>query len=734
MELSAASAFIRTLISAAVEALNLDQDRIHELLEKQAYRLAHWRVSAEEINYRRFFDINDLVGLRMENPAVFAQTHKQLRRWLADGIVDGIRIDHLDGMLNPRQYLTRVQMLYAASQCCGAEPQPPLADNGIEVEIQNAFGQHESVVGNPPLYCVVEKILEPGEDLPDEWPVDGTSGYEFAHLVNGVFVDQRNEGAFTNLYHRWLGYSVNFEEELYHAKKIVMHTALAGEINVLAHMLEELASMDRHARDFTRKALRDAIRETIACFPVYRTYVDERGQIPERDARYIEFAIRGARRRNAGTARAVFEFLRSCLMLSGQEKMRALQLQFTLKFQQLTGPVMAKGLEDTVCYTYNRFIASNEVGGSPSVFGVSLDEFHHANALRSRRWPASMLASSTHDTKRSEDVRARLDVLSEIPKQWSQQAMRWKRTNQPKKIELGDGRIVPDANEEYFLYQTLVGTWPSGMAEPDQAYLERISAYVEKALHEAKRNLSWINPDAEYVDAVKRFIREIVARKRKNAPNFFVRDMIEFLKPMQYHGAINSISQTLLKLTVPGVPDIYQGMELLEFSLVDPDNRRPVNFEHRQRWMNTFEQQSPAEYPQLSLRLMDEVQSGAAKLWTLSRVLAFRRDNDDVFRYGSYHPVHAAGDRRDHIVAFARQHGNALAISVAPRFTHTLTKGKTQIPAGDVWGNTELLIPPTSSEIFENVLTGEMVRLTANGTIQCRELFRVFPVALLASR
>jgi (1->4)-alpha-D-glucan 1-alpha-D-glucosylmutase len=733
-ELSNASAFVRTLINAAVEAVNLDQDRIHELLEKQAYRLAHWRVSAEEINYRRFFDVNDLVGLRMENPEVFARTHKLLRRWLADGIVDGIRIDHLDGMLNPRQYLTRVQMLYAASQCVGAEPQPPLADNGIEVELQNTFGQHEAVLRNPPLYCVVEKILEPGEQLPDEWPVDGTSGYEFANLVNGIFVEAKNEESFTNLYHRWLGYSVNLEDELYHAKKTVMHTALAGEVNVLAHMLEELASMDRHARDFTRKALRDAIRETIACFPIYRTYIDERGEIAERDARFIEFAVRCARRRNAGMARSVFEFLRSSLLLSGQDKTRGMQLQFTLKFQQLTGPVMAKGLEDTVCYTYNRFIASNEVGGSPAVFGVALDDFHRANAVRCRRWPSSMLASSTHDTKRSEDVRARLDVLSEMPKQWSQQVMRWKRTNLPKKIELEDGRVVPDANEEYFLYQTLVGTWPAGMHEPDAAYLDRISAYMEKALHEAKRNLSWINPDPEYVGAVKRFIQEIVASKRKNALNFFVRDMAEFLRPVQYHGAINSMAQTLLRVTAPGVPDVYQGMELLEFSLVDPDNRRPVDFTRRREWMQTFAQQSPAEYPQLCMRLMNEVQSGVAKQWTLTRALAFRRDNDDIYRHGSYQPVHAAGDKREHLVAFARQHGNALAISVAPRFTHSLMKGREQFPTGDAWGNTELLVPPTTAEIFENVLTGEVVRLTPNGTILCRELFRVFPVALLASR
>jgi (1->4)-alpha-D-glucan 1-alpha-D-glucosylmutase len=344
-----------------------------------------------------------------------------------------------------------------------------------------------------------------------------------------------------------------------------------------------------------------------------------------------------------------------------------------------------------------------------------------------------MLASSTHDTKRSEDVRARLDVLSEIPKQWSQQVMRWRRTNLPKKIDLEDGRIAPDANEEYFLYQTLVGTWPVGMAEPDDAYLDRISAYMEKALHEAKRNLSWINPDPEYVGAVKRFMREIVVPKRKGA-NFFVRDLVEFLRPVQYHGALNSIAQTLLRLTAPGVPDIYQGLELLGFSLVDPDNRRPVDFALRQQQMAGFKEQSPAEYPQRCMQLMEKVHNGMAKLWTVSRVLDFRRDNDDIFRNGTYQPVHAAGDKREHLVAFARQHGSALAVCVVPRFTHTLMKGKMQFPTGDTWGNTELLIPPTSAEMFENVLTGEMVKLTANGTVLARELFRVFPVALLASR
>lgn len=731
VELHAASAFVRQLVQASVEAINMDPDRQHELLERQAYRLAHWRVSAEEINYRRFFDINDLVGLRMENPIVFAKTHALFRRLLAEKLVDGIRIDHLDGMLNPRQYLTRVQMLYSASQCIGAEPQLPLADNGIEVEMQNAFGQHEGSKHTPPLYCVVEKILEPGEELPNEWSADGTSGYDFAYLVNSVFVDTRNEEAFTKIYDRYLGYSKDVTEELYHAKKIIMHTALAGEVNVLAHMLEELAGMDRHARDFTRKALRDAIRETIACLPIYRTYIDERGEVTERDQRFIDHAILAARRKNAGTARAVFDFLRNTLLLTGQERVRQLQLTFTLKFQQLTGPVMAKGLEDTVCYTYNRFIASNEVGSSPAQFGITLDEFHRGNAVRNRQWPFSMLASSTHDTKRSEDVRARIDVLSEVPQLWSQRVMRWRRSNATKKAQLQDGRIAPDSNEEYFLYQTLLGTWPAHTTQPDEGYISRIGAYMEKAVHEAKVNLSWINPDPEYVAAMKEFIAGVVAPKRPGTPNFFVRDMTEFVQGIQFHGAINSLSQTLLKLTAPGVPDIYQGTDLIDLSLVDPDNRRPVDFAARQSLMEKFDQRSPAEYPQLCLELMDSLLSGAPKLWTIARTLGFRRDNAQIFR-GSYQPIHAAGERRENLVSFGRQHERTIALTIVPRFTYSMTKGKLAFPTGDAWGNTELLLPPTTAEIFENVLTGEVVKATANGTILAREVFRVFPVALLA--
>ena len=374
-------------------------DALHKLLEAQAYRLAHWRVSAEEINYRRFFDINDLVGLRMEAPRVFAATGALIRRLLAVGTVTGLRIDHPDGLLNPPQYFARLQMLYAASQCYGGEAKQARAENGIELELQNAFSQQDAALERAPLYVVVEKVLEPEEDLPADWPVDGTVGYDFLNLVNGIFIDNRNQKSFTNLYQRFLGQWMDVEAIIYQSKKLIMQTALSSELNVLSHLLEGISSINRRVRDFTRSVLRDAIRETIACFPVYRTYLDERGNLSERDRGHINEAIARASRSNSSMPGTVFEFLRDILLLRGGEGGGAIygyrkQLYFALKFQQLTGPVMAKGMEDTACYIYNRFVSVNEVGGSPKQFGIELDEFHRGNLQRQQQWRHSMLATS----------------------------------------------------------------------------------------------------------------------------------------------------------------------------------------------------------------------------------------------------------------------------------------------------------------------------------------------------
>jgi (1->4)-alpha-D-glucan 1-alpha-D-glucosylmutase len=717
-------------------------DALHRLLEAQAYRLAFWRVSGEEINYRRFFDVNDLVGLRMEDPRVFADTHRLLRKLLADGHVTGLRLDHPDGLFNPLQYFVRSQMLYTASQCSGPTPEGDIAENGIEREIQSAYGQRDWAGPNAPMYLVVEKILEPGEHLPLDWPVDGTVGYDFANLVNGVLIDKDAEKPITNAYRRFTDRSIEFHDLVYDSKKLIMDTALASELNVLTHMLDEISGRDRRARDYTRNVLSDAIQETIACFPVYRTYIDERGNVNDRDRGHISTAIVAAKRRNEGMPAGVFDFLRDILLLQGNDGGEMIhgyrkQLYFTLKFQQLTGPVMAKGLEDTVFYVYNRFISLNEVGGSPEHFGVTLEHFHRANAARAGTWAASMLSTSTHDTKRSEDVRARLNVLSEMPRLWSLEAMRFRRVNRPKKQTLADGRMPPDHNEEYLLYQTLLGAWPME-GFPDESarevFIHRIQAYMTKAIHEAKVNLSWVNQNPEYTRALQEFVAAILEPGTARRPNPFLAYLENILPQVQFFGAINSLSQALVKLTAPGVADIYQGQELFDFSLVDPDNRRPVDFEARHRALQELKNSARDGYvTQICRDLIENWRDGRIKLWTVMQALALRREHRELFMEGSYMPVFAGGEYRRHVIGFARSHHGQHVIALAPRLSYTLMKGAFHPPLGGAWGRGCIEVPPEIGGKLRNVFTGEQLAIGSDHRLLCSEVFGSFPVALLVT-
>jgi (1->4)-alpha-D-glucan 1-alpha-D-glucosylmutase len=712
-------------------------DVLHRILEAQAYRLAHWRVSAEEINYRRFFDINDLVGLRMEHPPVFADTHKLIRRLLADEYITGIRLDHPDGLLNPVQYFSRMQMLYAASHCCGKEPSGPVADNGIEQEVLSCCSSEE-VTHDAPLYLLVEKILEAEEHLPKDWPVDGTVGYEFGNLLNNVFINSRARRFFTTLYHRFIGGPVDVGTLVYESKKRIMLTSLSSEVAVLTHILEDISATDRRARDFTRSLLRNAIRETIACFPVYRTYIDARGTVSDSDRAYIQEAVARAKRRNQNANLAVYDFLRSVLLLEGTsnngsgEDYRK-RLLFTLKFQQLSGPVMAKGLEDTACYVYNRFVSVNEVGGTPAEFGIGLEEFHHGNLERAQDWPYSMLTTSTHDSKRSEDVRARINVLSEMPKPWSEQVTRWRRANRSKKRSLSDGRIVPDHNEEYLLYQTLVGTWQT-QGESRDEYIKRIQEYMIKAVHEAKVNLSWLNQNQEYVDHLNQFVERILRPGTAKKPNTFLEQFESFHTPVAFFGAINGLAQVLLKATSPGVPDFYRGCELWDFTLVDPDNRRPVDYALRQGLLADALKSGREDTLALCADMLRDISDGRAKLWTTMRVLRFRREHPELFKAGGeYIPLFAEGSAREHVLGFARRREGQMAISLAPRFAYTLVKGEMRAPVGEgAWGDATIAVPRDSAAEFMNVLTGETVH-THDDRLLCREAFGRFPLALLSN-
>ena len=723
-------------------------DLLHRLLEAQVYRLAHWRVSAEEINYRRFFDVNDLVGLRMENPRVFAATHKLIRRFLAEGLVNGLRIDHPDGLLNPSQYLTRLQTLYAAAHCIGPEPRSPLAENGIESEFQDVFAQQDWVLRKPPLYVVVEKILEPGEELAQEWRVDGSVGYEFANLVNSIFIDPSSERPLTILYHRFTGESESASQIIYNSKRLIMRTALSSEVSVLTRMLEEISTTDRHARDFTRNLLRAVIHEMIACFPVYRSYIDQRGNVSQRDRQPIMLAAARAKRRNEGLPAAVFDFVRDILLLKDPKQpapdAHRQRLAFTLKFQQLTGPVMAKGLEDTACYSYNRFVASNEVGGSPERFAVRMEEFHQANLLRSQQSPNAMLTTSTHDTKRSEDVRARLDVLSEMPRAWSTQVLRWRRTNRSRKTALADGRSAPDANEEYLLYQTLVGAIPFALLRPmnevagtpqHEEFVNRIQEYMNKAVHEAKRNVSWVNPNPDYAEALRNFIARILNPAPRHARQF-CDSLVQFTASIAFFGTFNSVAQMLLKITSPGVPDIYQGTELWDFSLVDPDNRRPVDFALREQLLvQLIERSQTNELPSLCCEMLASYSDGRLKMWTLLRAMNFRREHPQLFRKGAYLPLEVIGPKKDHVFAFARveEAADEIAVIAVPRFSYTLAGGVLRPPVGELWKDTALQLRSAHTR-FVDAFTGKVLEADTQRILLCRELFADFPLALLAGR
>ncbi|HEX9627877.1 MAG TPA: malto-oligosyltrehalose synthase [Acidiferrobacterales bacterium] len=694
-------------------------DALHALLEEQAYRLSYWRVAADEINYRRFFEINDLAGLRQEVPEVFAATHRFIIELVRHGKVTGLRIDHPDGLHDPLQYYRRLQASIAAGQPvtqeAGAAPVAPRA------------------------YVTVEKILASYERLPEDWPVHGTTGYEFANLVNGLLVYAPAERAMLRAWQRFARLEVGFDDLLYERKKLVMKLGLSSEVNVLANYLDRLSEPDWHTRDFTRIALRDALMEVVACFPVYRTYISAAGVSAE-DRRYVEWAIAQAKRRNPAMEDSIFDFIRDVLLVAGTEgrapDYRAAVLSFAMRFQQYSAPVMAKGLEDTTFYIYNPLVSLNEVGGDPRRFSVSPAAFHRANQERLRRWPHTLLSTSTHDTKRSEDVRARIDVLSELPETWRAALARWARINRSRKLKLDTGS-APSRNDEYLLYQTLIGIWPAG--EPDAAALvrlrKRVTAYMIKAVREAKVHTSWINPNADYERALTGFVQALLDEPERNP---FLADFRPLAREAARCGYYNSLSQTLLKLTAPGVPDIYQGNELWDFSLVDPDNRRPVDYARREALLAELEgwDREPDQLAGRAHGLLDSLDDGRAKLHLTRRLLNFRRDHWKRLRDADYQPLAVGGERADHVCAFARTRDDLVLVVVASRWHHRLTGGDCAAPLGALWGDTAVTLPaPMGRGPYRNLLTGERIDAVPRedgAILELATLFAHFPaVALL---
>ena len=639
-ELLRAEPDIGTALDRAVAACNADPDSLDRLLDQQNYRLAWWQAAGRDLGYRRFFDVNTLIGLRAEVPEVFAATHRLMLELVRSGAADGLRIDHVDGMQDPAGYLRRL---------------------------------HDTC----PCYVIVEKILAAEERLPDTWPVEGTTGYDFLNLVAGLFVNPAAEAALTQFYATFAGVTDSYADVAHDKRLIVLREGLGSDVNRLAELLLQICERHRRHRDYTRHVLTEGLRELVASFPVYRTYVrPDADEVRPADRETIDTAIADAKRRRPDIDAELFDFLGAIMTLKVRGE---LESTFIKRFQQLSTAAMAKGVEDTAFYCYNRFVALNEVGGNPSRFGVTPQEFHTRMREVAATHPKTMLATATHDTKRGEDVRARLAVISECPGSWVSAVQRWSEHN-----ERHRSGGYPDRNTEYLYYQTVVGAWPLAA--------DRASAYMEKAAREAKLQTSWTAPNQEYETALRRFVERTLADPE------FTRSVSEFVDTVLAAGRVVSLAQTLIKLTAPGIPDIYQGTELWSLTLVDPDNRRPVDFNARRRLL----EQLSAASPEQVLARADE---GAPKLFLIHRALRARPD-------GCYQPLAAEGHYADHVLAFGR--GDNL-ITVVPRLTQAMQ--------GD-WDDTTLQLPEGS---WRNAFTEE----AHSGREPIERLFGRFPVALL---
>jgi (1->4)-alpha-D-glucan 1-alpha-D-glucosylmutase len=649
-------------LDRSVADLNEDVDALDNFLNQQNYRLAYWKTADQQLGYRRFFDVNTLIGLRVEREHVFEETHALVLDWLRRGVLDGVRVDHPDGLRDPLQYLQKLR-------------------------------DHV-----PDAWIVVEKILEPGEFLRESWPIQGTSGYDFLNVALAVLVEPEGMRELSAIYEDFTSEATDFPA-IAHDKKInVMQEALGSDVNRLTTLLVEICEVNRDQRDYTRTEMRRAIRELAGCFAIYRSYVEPaRGEIAEQDREAIGRAIECAKQRRQDIGAGLFDFMRAVLTLEVKGK---LESEFLMRFQQFTPPVMAKGVEDTAFYCYNRLVAMCEVGGDPASNGMCVPQFHAYNATMQATHPETMVTLSTHDSKRSDDVRVRLAVLSEMPAEFGSALIRWSRRNNELRADLFGRRAAsgyPDRNTEYMLYQTLIGAWPISV--------ERVQEYMLKATREAKQKTSWTANNAEFEDGLLRFIEAVLN------DNGFVTDLERFVSEVRDAGRVNSLAQTLMKHTAPGVPDLYQGAELWDLSLVDPDNRRPVDYPLRARLLGELKRLPPARAAAEAMRRADE---GLTKLWTIHRALCLRRHRPEWFgAEAGYRPLRVEGEKKDHAIAYLR---DASVATIVPRWTKLLR---------GAWSGTAVHLPEGR---WTNWLTGVAVD---GGRADVAELLREFPVALL---
>ncbi len=677
---------IHIFIESNIEAFNGKKNDpesfnpLDDLLSEQLFRLSFWKVASDDINYRRFFIINDLICTKTEREDVFNHIHSLIFDLVEKEMISGLRIDHLDGLHDPAEYLRRVR---------------------------------ERIKDR---YLIAEKILLPGEDLPSDWPLYGTTGYDFLNCMNGVLCDKDGKKQFDGIYSRFSGSNSSYDDIVYEKKKLIADRHMSGEVDNLARLLKNALDKDRHGRDITFSGIKKALEELLVLFPVYRTYISP-GSFSEADRAIIVEASRRAKDRNLDLINEI-DFVERFL-LEYEKDRRESHLRFIMRFQQFTGPLMAKGSEDTALYVYYRLLSLNEVGGNPGSFGISPDEFHRFNEARARNWPHTMNATSTHDTKRGEDARARIDVLSEVPDEWERQIEIWSRLNEGRKKKV-KGRDVPDRNDEYFLYQMLIGSIPFHF-EAD--FKERAKNYLVKAVREAKIHSGWVRPDTSYEEAFAAFLEEILGC------DDFMTEFLPFQRKVAHYGILNSLTQTIAKITSPGVPDIYQGRDLWDFSFVDPDNRRPVDYEKRIEYLRDFIEKEKMDIMGLVTELLADKESGRIKLFLIYRALKSRKENLDLFARGAYMRLNVEGRHKENIIAFARRHGDAWALTAAPRLaTRMVEEG--ELPLGrNVWKDSCILIGRDAPICWRNAITDQS--LNTGDRIYLGDILEHFPVALL---
>jgi len=719
------SDLVRSAVAREIDDINgrpgvpASFDRLETLLLGQAYRIAYWRVAADEINYRRFFDVNELAALRVEDPEVFAAAHEVILRLVHAGQVTGLRIDHVDGLFDPTGYLVALQ-----EQCHRA------------VDIPSHVRPRSSVADGNGCYIVVEKILAENETLPTEWPVHGTTGYDFLNLVGGVFVDRAGARRLQSAYQELTATAQAFSEQVYECKKLNLRHSMSSQVAMLAGRLDRISNQHRHSRDFTLLSLHEALIEVIACLPVYRTYLNPASEsLSDLDRGWIYQAVALARRRNAAMNESVFNFVGSVLTLNFPEDLttedREVRCDFVLRVQQFTGGVMAKSVEDTAFYRYAPLASCAEVGGSPDDIGVSVEAWHRHNERRLNTSPDSLLASSTHDTKRGEDVRARIRVLSEIPGRWLEAFGWFRQTNARHRTQLPEGE-TPHVNEEYLLYQTLIGAWPFEPLDDDkgrEVFVRRIQSYMQKALREAKVHSSWLSPNEVWEEGVGRFIERILAPSPENAFLQSFASLAQTVASVAVHG---SLAQTVLKLTAPGVPDFYQGTELWDLKLVDPDNRSLVDFDVRRQVLDSL--RNPMNGVELAARLLEQPGDGRIKMFVTHRTLAARQRQPSVFARGQYVPLMAKGPRAKHIVSFGRVLDRKAVIVVTGRLFAQLGAAERAPVGTNVWADTRIILAEgVPRGTYRDVLTGcqHIVERGRGARLQSAAVLGHLPVAVL---